>query len=231
MRAAPENSDCRYVRDRMAEKPKLQIALDNISYEDAFRTLGNGLGDTVDIVEVGTMLLLAEGLRAVNVVRAMYPGKLVVTDFKCVAPHFGSEILKRDTNYLTVLSQAEDNVIESITQEAAKRARGQEVQIELYGSWKFDDAEKWLNMGVSHIVYSRPRSRKGPWGDPDRQDISQLIDMGFKVTATGGVSYESLDVLAGLPVFAIICGRSVRNAPSPASEALRVKRRIIELWS
>ena len=88
-------------------KPLLQIALDNVSYEDAFRVLGNGLDDVVDIIEVGTLLLLSEGLRAVDILRTIYPHKLLVADFKCIAPHFGSEVLKRNPDFVTVLSCAE----------------------------------------------------------------------------------------------------------------------------
>ena len=39
--------------------------------------------------------------------------------------------------------------------------------------------------------------------------------MGFEVTATGGITYDDLDMLAGLPLFAVICGRSIRNAKGP----------------
>jgi 3-keto-L-gulonate-6-phosphate decarboxylase len=57
-----------------------------------------------------------------------------------------------------------------------------------------------------------------------------LCGEGMQVTATGGVSYEDLDILTGLPIFAIICGRSVRNAADPAAEAKRIKQKIEALW-
>lgn len=47
--------------------PYLQIALDNESLEDAFHTLRGGLGNEVDIIEVGTMLILMEGVRAARI--------------------------------------------------------------------------------------------------------------------------------------------------------------------
>ena len=55
--------------------------------------------------------------------------------------------------------------------------------------------------------------------------------MGFEVTATGGITYEDLDILAGLPLYAVICGRSIRNAENPAAEARRIKARMQELWA
>lgn len=208
--------------------PKLQIALDTTSMCEAFRILGNGLDQTVDIVECGTMLLLHEGLHAVDYLRTIYPDKIVVADFKCVAPHFGSRIIEHHPDLLTILSAAEHHVQQSIAQEA--RAAGQEAQIELYGSYSLEDVRRWKGYGIDHVIYNRPRDRKGPWGEAEASDIRQLIDEGMKVTATGGMSYENLDAIAGLPIYAIICGRSVLKAEKPAEEALRIKNRMKELW-
>jgi 3-dehydro-L-gulonate-6-phosphate decarboxylase len=212
-------------------KPLLQVALDTPSFEDALRILSNGLDETVDIIEAGTLLLLGEGLRAVDLLRILYPHTLLVADFKCIAPHFGSEILKHDPNFVTVLSGAEEQVPKLISEEATNRGKGQQVQIELYNQVPtLEDLHRWQKMGISHIIYSRPRSRKGSWSTEDRADIEMLCGEGMQVTATGGVSYEDLDILAGLPIFAIICGRSVRNAADPAAEARRIKQKIEALW-
>jgi 3-keto-L-gulonate-6-phosphate decarboxylase len=212
-------------------KPLLQIALDTISLEEAFHILGNGLDETVDIIEVGTLLLLGEGLRAVDILRSIYPQKILVADFKCIAPHFGTQILKHDPNFVTVLSKAETQVPKLISEEAQNRGMGQQVQIELYDqNSSKEDILAWRQMGILHIIYSRPRSRKGSWSMEDRDDIKALCEMGAKVTVTGGMTYEDLDILAGLPIFAIICGRSVRNAADPAAEASRIKQKIDSLW-
>jgi 3-dehydro-L-gulonate-6-phosphate decarboxylase len=211
--------------------PLLQIALDNLSIEDALHVLGGGLDESVDIIEVGTLLLLSEGLRAVDILRTIYPHKLLVADFKCIAPHFGIEILKHNPDFVTVLSGAELPVPKLISEEALNRGKGQQVQIELYNQFPSpQEVHAWQQMGISHIIYSRPRSRKGSWNIEDTQEINQLCELGVSVTVTGGVTFEDLDILQGLPIFAIICGRSVRNAPDPAAEAHRIKTKIGSLW-
>lgn len=212
------------------EAPKLQIALDTVSMCDAFHILGNGLDQTVDIIECGTMLLLHEGLHAVDYLRAIYPDKLLVADFKCVAPHFGSRIIPHDPDFITILSQAENHVQESIAREAAERGKGQQAQIEIYRDYTLDDVKRWKSYGITHVIYNRPRTRSGPWAEIDIQDLKELIGLGMNVTATGGISYESLDILAGLPLYAVICGRSVLKAENPAEEAKRIKERMHELW-
>lgn len=213
------------------EAPKLQVALDTTSMCEAFRILGHGLDNTIDIVECGTMLLLHEGLHAVDYLRTIYPDKLLVADFKCVAPHFGSRVIEHDPDLITILSVAEPHVQESIAKEAVVRGKGQLAQIEIYGSYTLDDVKRWGNYGIEHVIYNRPRSRTGAWSSEEARDIEELVKLGMKVTATGGMSYENLDSIAGIPVFAIICGRSVLKAEDPAAEAARIKRRIGELWS
>ena len=88
-----------------------------------------------------------------------------------------------------------------------------------------------INIGIRQIIYGRPSSASGPWTAQDVDFVRQLCDMGFEVTATGGITYEDLDILAGLPLYAVICGRSIRNAENPAAEARRIKARMQELWT
>ena len=121
--------------------PYLQIALDNESLEDAFHTLRGGLGNEVDIIEVGTMLILMEGVRAARIMRACFPDKIMVADAALSVAHFGPKVLAAGTQFVTMFSPARNEVKAAILAQA--KAGGQDVQIELYGdygeSWTFDD--------------------------------------------------------------------------------------------
>lgn len=55
-------------------KPNLQVALDNNTLESALADV-KAVGDIVDIVEAGTILILQEGTKAVSSLRALYPKK------------------------------------------------------------------------------------------------------------------------------------------------------------
>ena len=211
------------------QKPYLQIALDTESLEQAFDVLSGGLDEVVDIIEVGTMLMLMEGMHAVRIMRAAYPQKLMVADFKLAVTHFGPKVLEGNTQFATVFSPAREDIKKAILEQATER--GQTAQLELYGDWTFEQLQTWREMGYEHIIYQRPRYRTGPWTQEDVDTLKKICDMGFQVTATGGVSYNDLDLLAGLPLFAIICGRSIRNAVNPVEEARRVQARIAELWT
>lgn len=213
--------------------PYLQIALDNESLEDAFRTLQGGLGTEADIIECGTMLILMEGMRAVRILRACFPDKILVADAQLSVAHFGPKVLASQVQYVTMFSPARNEVKAAVLEQA--QANGQDVQIELYGDygagWTLDDLKTWKEIGIKQIIYGRPSSASGPWTCEDVEFLQKLCNMGFEVTATGGITYDDLDMLAGLPLFAVICGRSIRNAKDPAAEARRIKARMQKLWA
>jgi 3-keto-L-gulonate-6-phosphate decarboxylase len=68
------------------------------------------------------------------------------------------------------------------------------------------------------------------WTENDRVIIRQLIEMGFKVTVTGGLNVELLPFFQDLPVSIIICGRGIRETPDPAAAAREMRTTIARLW-
>lgn len=62
--------------------PKLQIACDHNDLASALADI-KAVGDVVDIIEAGTILLLQDGAEVVRCFRALYPDKLIVADPKC----------------------------------------------------------------------------------------------------------------------------------------------------
>ena len=61
--------------------PMLQVALDNQTLSDAYETT-RLIAEEVDIIEVGTILCVGEGVRAVRDLKALYPHKIVLADAK-----------------------------------------------------------------------------------------------------------------------------------------------------
>ena len=56
--------------------PMLQVALDNQTMDSAYETT-RLIAEEVDIIEVGTILCVGEGVRAVRDLKALYPHKIV----------------------------------------------------------------------------------------------------------------------------------------------------------
>lgn len=213
-------------------RPLLQIALDNTSLEDALNSLKGGVDEAIDIIECGTLLLAAEGARVIKIIRTLYPEKTLVADFKIADAGnvLGGLILDGEPDYATVICAAHPGTMKAVKEEAEKRGRGTQVQLELYGHWNFDDVETWKSMGIKQVILHHSRDAKGGWTPEEIDLLKQLCDAGMEVTATGGISYEDLELFKGLPLFCFICGRSIRNAADPKAEVLRMKAKIAELW-
>ena len=211
-------------------KPLLQLALDNLSLEEAMACLEGGMAEAVDIVEAGTLLICAEGVGVVKKLRQALPNKPLVADFKIAdaGKVLGGLIAEQGPDYMTVICAADNGTKAAVKAEADRS--GAVVQIELYGRWQMEDVTAWKELGITHVIYHRSRDAKGGWSPTDLACVKALCSMGMKVTVTGGVGYEELELFSGLPIFAIICGRSLRNAANPCAEALRMKERIKELW-
>lgn len=68
------------------------------------------------------------------------------------------------------------------------------------------------------------------WGEKDLEKLRRLIDMGFKVSVTGGLTKESLPLFKELDVYTFITGRGITAAPDPALAASEFKAEIKRIW-
>ena len=118
---------------------------------------------------------------------------------------------------------------------AIKEERGDqgEIQVELYGDWTFEEAQKWLDIGIEQAIYHQSRDALldgESWGEKDLSKVKKLIDMGFRVSVTGGLSVETLKLFKGIDVYTFIAGRSLTEAEDPLSAAREFKDEIKRIW-
>ena len=92
----------------------LQIALDLFHTEDALRVLEQ-TGEYVDIIEIGTPLIVAEGAKAVRAVKECYPDKTIFADIKVMdgGGEVPKSVLEAGADMISVLAAAEDATLRS----------------------------------------------------------------------------------------------------------------------
>jgi 3-dehydro-L-gulonate-6-phosphate decarboxylase len=214
--------------------PLLQVALDNTSLEDAVQSVLQ-YGHVIDIVEVGTILHYAEGAKATSVLRQMFPDKILLDDIKGAdagAP-LADICFKAGADTMTAICSADVATMISMLEVAKKYGPNKDVQVELYGDWTFENAQSWIDNGLTQVVYHRSRDAElagKKWSDDDIEKIAALIKMGLKVTITGGLNVEDLILFKGLNIHCVIAGRSIRNAANPEKTALDFKAEIKRIW-
>ena len=180
-------------------------------------------------MEAGTILILQEGTIAVRALRALFPDKVVIADTKCADA--GSTVAKNmadaGADWMTCICSATIPTIQA----AQKQVK--EIQIELYGNWTKEDAQSWLDIGVTQAIYHQSRDALlsgGSWGEKDLAKVKMLVDMGFRVSVTGGLSVDTLKLFAGVDVYTFIAGRAITQAPDPAKAATDFQNEIIRIW-
>lgn len=209
-------------------RPNLQIALDQDSLEDALGIVQKA-GPEVDVVEAGTILQLQEGVKAVRCLRQMFPDKIVVSDTKCADA--GGTVAKHSkdagADWMTMICCATIP-----TMQAAKKELS-DLQVELYGDWTWEQAKQWREIGIDQAVYHQSRDALlagEVWGEKDLSVVKKLIEMGFKVSVTGGLTVDTLKLFKGVPVFTFIAGRAITGQEDPHAAAKALRDEITKYW-
>jgi 3-dehydro-L-gulonate-6-phosphate decarboxylase len=218
----------------MDNLPLLQVGLDNRNLVDALK-VAMEIHEVVDIIECGTLLCFAEGMKAVSILKTLYPDKIILADIKAgdAGRAVASMAFDAGADWMTVICCAEIATIESALNEAKKRGETHDIQIELYGSWTFEQAAVWYKLGIRQVNYHRGFDAQASgqnWTKEDLEKIRKLSDMGFKVSVTGGLNVADLHFFKGIPVYVFIAGRSIRDAQNPRIIAKDFKKMISKLW-
>ncbi|MDF7682938.1 3-keto-L-gulonate-6-phosphate decarboxylase UlaD [Lactobacillus sp. ESL0679] len=208
--------------------PKLQVALDSDNTAQAISVLRK-VEDLIDVVEAGTILVYRDGLSAVRNLRAMAPDKIVLADVKCAdaGTKCGKSCKDAGADWMTCINAATVPTMSNAQKEI-------EVQVELYEGWDDKDRmQQWLDNGIHQVVYHQSRDAKfagQKWSEKDVENVKNLIKMGFKVSVTGGVHPEILQLFKGVPVYTFIAGRAIREADDPRAVAQQFKDEINKIW-
>lgn len=214
-------------------RPRLQVAVDIPDLVSALGAL-NRAEPAVDVIECGTILIIAEGLRAVRAVRALYPDKTILADVRIAEA--GSLISRHcfeaGASWVSCVAGASLATIAQVVKVAGEF--GGEVQVELGETYDTERAKAWRDLGVQHVIVKRSRDREAvgdlTWGPDDLARIDELAGLGFTVTITGGISADELGTFAGAPVGVVIAGRGIFGAPDPLTAAERFQAAIGEVW-
>ncbi|MBN00611.1 MAG: hypothetical protein CMJ77_15960 [Planctomycetaceae bacterium] len=115
------------------KKPFVQIALDYPSVEEALTVAEIGVAAGVDILEAGTPLIVAEGIRAIGELARAFPDMPVLADYKTMDSGFKNVQLTKAQggHYMTVCANAPDATVQSAIREG--KTSGIQVVVDTIG--------------------------------------------------------------------------------------------------
>lgn len=189
-------------------KGLVQVSIDVITMEEALALAHGSVRAGVDWLEVGTPLLLAEGLHAVAAFRKDFPDVPIVADLKTMdgAGLEAEMMFKAGANMVVVMGVAHDaSIIEQV--KMAKQYGGKVMCDVMLCPDKPGRARQAQEMGVDYIIVHTGFDERNmiPGLSPldDLADVLAAVDI--PVQAVGGLSVEqaieTLELGAEIVVF------------------------------
>lgn len=205
----------------MNERPLLQLALDVTDLDTAARATRQAY-PAVDVIEAGTLLCLSEGMHAVRALRDDFDTATIVADVRVVraGKNIAEMAFDAGADWITVVGEAPDETLESATRVAYRR--GGEVQLELHEGWTREQVARWWDLGIRQIIFHRGVELDAvgsEWSARAIDTIRELADMGFRVTATGGIAVNKISTFRDVPISIFVAGRAIVQAASPLAAA------------
>ncbi len=207
-------------------RPLLQFAVDTTDLEKAIKLVAS-VYPHQDITEVGTPLILEEGLRAVEVLKARFPDTQYLADVKIMDAGYleASSAFRRGADIVTVLGMADDKTICG-AMEAAKEYDGQ-IMVDLINVPDVVARVQQLeSLGVHSVCLHTPYDIQGNGTDPMASVHLVRKKTGCRLAVAGGLKLEHVDRATSSGADILVFGGSLANDPAPDRLAQEILARL-----
>lgn len=179
-------------------RPIVQLSLDLIDLKEALETAALALRAGVDWLEVGTPLIIAEGMRPVRELRARYPNVPIVADLKTMdGGWLEAELMaKAGATAVVVMGQAHAETVELVVK------AGRDCHVKVMGdnmamNDPVDGARRLEELGCDYIIHhigydmrnlQKERGQKPPTPLDRLKEVVAAVQV--PVQAVGGLTIE-----------------------------------------
>lgn len=213
---------------------KLQLALDTLDGDEALR-LASLTAPFVNILEAGTPLIKSVGISIVKRLKTAHPDKIILADLKSsdVGAYEAEMAFKAGADIVTTQGITTLATIREVQREADKWKRRAEVDM----TGVEDPAARTKQvqeLGVSLVLFHRSideeTTQGALWDEKAVNTVRIMCDLGLDVAIAGGIHYDNLPLLSGVPIYGVVIGRGITAQPDPAAAAKKIAERIRKIW-
>ncbi|MBB6638436.1 3-hexulose-6-phosphate synthase [Cohnella thailandensis] len=206
---------------------ELQLALDLVNIPEAIE-LVKEVEPYVDIVEIGTPIIINEGLHAVKALKEAFPSLQVLADLK-IMDAGGYEIMKAaeaGADIITVLGAADDSTIRGAVEEARKQNR--RIMVDMINVKDIAARAKEIDaLGVDYICvhtgYDLQAAGKNSF--EELQTIKSVV-RNAKTAVAGGIKLHTLQAAISANPDLVIVGGGITGAENKADVASQMRQMI-----
>jgi len=208
---------------------ELQLALDLVNIPEAIELIKE-VEDHIDIVEIGTPVVINEGLRAVKEVKAAYPNLKVLADLK-IMDAAGYEVMKASeagADIVTILGAAEDMSIKGAVEEAKKQ--GKKILVDMIAVKDLAGRAKEVDaLGVDYICVHTGYDLQavGKNSFEDLQTIKSVVK-NAKTAIAGGIKLDTLAEVINVQPDLVIVGGGITGQEDIKAAAAKMQQMIKE---
>lgn len=194
---------------------KIQFAMDLYDIPQALDMLRK-IHDLIDIVEIGTPMLLRFGLQAVNEIKKAYPQKLILADAKIIdgGEFEADHCFEAGADIVTVMALANENTFYG-TLRSAKRAGGRILADMMNVPDLEERAEKLLNIGLDYIcVHNATDVLDTERMVSEAERVVKAVPAGHLAIA-GGINPKTIRRLKRFTPEILVVGNAIVHADNP----------------
>ncbi|MBP3962971.1 3-hexulose-6-phosphate synthase [Paenibacillus lignilyticus] len=187
---------------------ELQLALDLVNITEAKQVVKE-VAPYIDIVEIGTPVVINEGLHAVKAIKDEFPSLKVLADLK-IMDAGGYEVMKASeagADIITVLGVSDDTTIKGAVEEARKQNK--KIMVDMINVKDIATrAQEIDSLGVDYICvhsgYDHQAAGKNSF--EDLATIKRVVKQA-KTAIAGGIKLQTLpEVISAQPDLVIVGG-------------------------
>jgi len=207
---------------------KLQLALDMVDTPTAERIVDQ-IYDVIDIVEIGTPMIIREGVRPVERIKEKYPNLTILADTKIVD---GGEIESRyafdaGADIVTVLGVAPEETICAVVDVANTYGRKCMADM-LCISDIVENAVRLENLGVNYVCLHTAKDEQTKKNAPlDELSLLKGHLKQAKTAIAGGVNLNTIQSIIAIGAEIVVVGSALTNAPDLRKAVLEMKAAIV----
>ena len=202
----------------------LQAALDKMSVEKAIDIVKKAK-KSIDIIEVGTSLVLDRGMEAIRLMRKAFPEKKILADIKIMdgGGDFAEKVFLAGADIVTVMAVTNDTTIKDVILMAKQHSC--EVMVDMMVVHDFETRAKQMDaFGADYICVHTAHDVQ----DENNNPLSTLrtakgLGLRAKIAVAGGLKPDKLAPILSLKPDVLIVGQTIYADPNPAQAAINFK--------
>ncbi|AXI28420.1 3-hexulose-6-phosphate synthase [Priestia megaterium] len=187
---------------------ELQLALDLVNISEAKEVIQE-VQEYIDIVEIGTPVVINEGLKAVKEIKEAFPSLKVLADLK-IMDAGAYEVMKASeagASIITILGATDDSTIKGAVEEAKKQ--GTQILVDMINVKNLEQRAKEVDaLGVDYICVHTGYDLQAEGETPfeQLQTIKRVVK-NAKTAVAGGIKLNTLpEVVQSQPDLVIVGG-------------------------